>query len=66
MSTAFIETAIEASSAFNESTEQRDPYKIVNKLGFGILFLIGENKKIYMEDLILQLVSRGGSKEYVP
>lgn len=58
MSTAFIETATEAANAFEQAHEQRDPYKIVNKLGYGILFLVGESKKILMEDLIQQLVSK--------
>lgn len=57
---------MEAASAFSQTHEHRDPYKIVNKLGFGILFLIDENKKIFMEDLIQQLVSKNGEKDFLP
>lgn len=55
-----METAIEATQAFNSPNEQRDPYKIVNKLGYGLLFLLNENKKIFIEELIMQLVSKNG------
>ncbi|KAL4464468.1 hypothetical protein ABPG72_021161 [Tetrahymena utriculariae] len=66
LSTAFIETAIEAKNAFGQTNQKLRPYNIVNKLGFGLLFLLGENKKIYMEDLILQIVSNNEEKEYLP
>lgn len=38
----------------------------MNNLGLGLLFLLGENKKIYMEDLIQQIVSINEEKEYLP
>ncbi|KAL4483457.1 hypothetical protein ABPG73_001006, partial [Tetrahymena malaccensis] len=66
LSTAFIETAIEAKNAFGQTNQKLRPYNIVNKLGFALLFLLGENKKIYMEDLILQIVSNNEEKEYLP
>ncbi|EGR32997.1 PH domain protein [Ichthyophthirius multifiliis] len=66
ISTAFLETAIETANIYSEPQNTEDPYQIQNNLGYGVLFTIGEKKKIYIENLLQQFVESGKNKNVQP